>query len=109
MRLIKIKNKAERRFINEAFTRGFLVLRLGALDFMVCSLDTKNVYIVEVKSKGSKLTPKQEFFKAILQQKFNIPVYVSIDGEFPEEIIKKEEKERIKRLAEKMGVKIGYY
>jgi len=108
-RLIKVKNKFEKRFIDEAFERGFVVLRLGALDFLILSLDTKNVYIVEVKSKNGKLTPKQMLIKALFEQKFNIPVYISRNGEFPEEIVKKEEEATLKRLAEKMGVKIGYY
>jgi len=108
-RLIKVKNKFEKRFIDEAFERGFVVLRLGALDFLILNLDTKNVYIVEVKSKNGKLTPKQMLIKALFEQKFNIPVYISRNGEFPEEIVKKEEEATLKRLAEKMGVKIGYY
>ena len=108
-RLIKVKNKFEKRFIDEAFERGFVVLRLGALDFLILNLDTKNVYIVEVKSKNGKLTPKQMLIKALFEQKFNIPVYISRNGEFPEGIVKKEEEATLKRLAEKMGVKIGYY
>ena len=108
-RLIKVKNKFEKRFIDEAFERGFVVLKLGALDFLILNLDTKNVYIVEVKSKNGKLTPKQMLIKALFEQKFNIPVYISRNGEFPEEIVKKEEEATLKRLAEKMGAKIGYY
>jgi len=105
-RLMKIKNKAERRFVNEALDHGFIVLRLGVLDFMICNPDTKSIYIVEVKQGGKKLTDKQWFFKVIFEERFNIPVYVSRDGEFPKEIAEREREIILKMLMERMGVAV---